>query len=202
MKIVKLLFVLVFAVAFAACQSAPQASNSAPQANDLPPTPKESPTQMLGRLHAAVQSKNAEEIKNLMSSTTKQFAEAQAQMKNQSVEEIYKNGFLEMNLSPTLPAMRDVRIKDQFAGVEAQSPNGSWQDVPLVNEGGTWKVAVGDIFAGTYKSPAPPASAANANTKIPQMIPAPGGNIPGNVNSNSAIKQPPIEKLKEKKSGS
>jgi hypothetical protein len=204
MKLVKLLFVLVFAVAFAACQSAQQAST--PQATPAAPQqPKETPVQMLGRLHAAVQSKNNAEIKEMMSSTTRQFAEGRAEMVKQPLEEILKNGFLEMNLSPTLPAMRDVRIQDQFAAVEVQSPNGTWQDVPLVNENGSWKVAVGDIFANTYKSPGRPASAANANTNTPQVLPNNPG-IPANppalpnaANTNTAKPKSPMDKMPEKK---
>ena len=185
-----LILALFLAATFAGCQSAQTASNS--NNNSAVKTAVAgTPTEAYKNLYEAVKSKNTETIKQNMSKTTQEFAEAMAQMQKKTPEDMYKNGLIESTMSPTLPPMRDERIKGNFAGVEVQNPDGKWQDVPFVKEDGSWKLAVGELFKNTYESPGAPASQANANTQMPQMIPAPSTNTNSNIkviptNSNTA----------------
>ena len=57
---------------------------------------------------------------------------------------------------------------------------------PFVNEGGSWKLAIGEMFAGTFKSPGKgrdqkEKEAANAANPVNNMIPV-------NVNPNGNVK--------------
>lgn len=195
-KFIKLFFVLIFALAFAACNSSQTAGN-------------DTPTEAYKRLFNAVKSKNTEAIKKEMSSTTQQFATAMAQMQKKTEEDMYKNGLLESTMSPNLPQMRDQRIAGDYAALEVQNPDGNWQDVPFVKENGVWKIAVGDLFQGSYKSPGTPASRANSNpamTDLPlesNTNPIANGksapvNPSGNVNANTAKDKTGKEKADSK----
>ena len=182
-KLGTLIFSLFLVATVAGCQSAQTASTC---------KTTNTPTEAYKSLYAAVKSKNTDSIKQNMSKTTQEFAEAMAQMQKKTPEDMYKNGLIESTLAPNLPPMRDERIKGDFAGVEVQNPDGKWQDVPFVKEDCSWKLAVGELFKNTYVSPGVPASQANANTQMPQMIPAPSTNtnsnikvIPTNANSDT-----------------
>ena len=186
-----LIFSLLFAVVLAGCQSAQTASTNNNNTSVAATTTAQTPTEAYKSLYAAVKSKNTDAIKHNMSKTTQEFAEAMAQMQKKTPEEMYKNGLIESTMSPNLPPLRDERVKGNFAGVEVQNPDGKWQDVPFVKEDGGWKLAVGELFKNTYESPGAPASQANANTQMPQMIPAPNTNTNSNIkivptNSNAA----------------
>lgn len=189
-KLGTLTFTLIFAAIFAGCQSAQTATTN-------------TPTEAYKNLYAAVKSKNTEAIKKMMSKTTQEFAEAMAQMQKKSLEDMYKNGLIESTMSPNLPPIRDERVKDKFGAVEVQNPDGNWQDVPFVKEEDGWKLAVGDLFKNTYESPGKPASQANANTQVPQVVPAapssnadtmgnvkiaPANSNSTNINANAAVK--------------
>lgn len=190
-------------LAFTACQSQPQNAQS--------PVTGDTPTAAYKRVFEAVKKKDTAAIKKEMSSTTQAFALSLVEMRKQSEEEIYKNGFFESMMNDSFPQLRDERVKDNYAAIEAITPKGTWEDVPFVKENGAWKIAVGDVFQNTYQSPGKPASAANANTQIPQVVPAPNTNtnanvqvIPmpsGNANANANAAQPKTatDKLKEKK---
>jgi hypothetical protein len=198
-KLRTLIFTLSFAAAFAGCQNAQTAVNNHSNTPVAATTAVAStPTEAYKNLYAAVKSKNTETIKQNMSKTTQEFAEAMAQMQKKTPEEMYKNGLIESTLSPNLPTMRDERIKGNFGGVEVQNADGNWQDVPFVKEDGGWKLAVGELFKNTYESPGKPVAQANSNTQMPQMIPGPNtkGNVnsipinpnSANVNANAAVK--------------
>jgi hypothetical protein len=187
-----LIFTLFFTATLAGCQNAQTAATNN---NNTPVVATNAsantPTEAYKNLYAAVKSKNTEAIKQNMSKTTREFAEQMAQMQKKTAEDMYKNGLIESTLSPNLPPMRDERVKGNFGGVEVQNPDGNWQDVPFVKEDGGWKLAVGELFKNTYESPGKPASQANANTQMPQMIPTSNTSTRGNVNiiptnSNSA----------------
>lgn len=186
------IFVLFLAATFVGCQSVQTASNNNANGPMVAATtttaPANTPTEAYKNLYAAVKTKNTESIKQTMSKTTQEFAEAMAQMQKKTPEDMYKNGLIESTLSPNLPPMRDERVKGNFGAVEVQSSDGKWQDVPFVKEDGGWKLAVGELFKNTYESPGAPASQANANTQVPQMMPAPNTKTSGDVatNSNSA----------------
>lgn len=189
-KLGSLFLTLLFTALLTSCQQTKTAATSADNtlANTSVASAK-TPTEAYKNLYAAVKTKNTDAIKQTMSSTTREFAEAMAQMQKKTPEEMYKNGLIESTMTPNLPLLRDERVKDNFGAIEVQNPNGTWQDVPFVKEDGAWKLAVGELFKGTFESPGKPASQANANTSIPQMMPGPGGN----TNSMGNVKVIPMD---------
>lgn len=172
-----LLFVLVTAVAAAgiACQ------NQVSQTNDTP-------TEGYKRLYAAVKAKDSEAIKKAMTAKTLSFAESVAARQNNPLEKVLENGFTATTFSETLPEIRDERVSDNMGAVEVRnSKDNRWEDLPFIKEDGQWKLAVGELFAGTFKSPGPgraqkEAEAANAagNSMI-EVKPAGNANVMGNV---------------------
>lgn len=112
------------------------------------------PTESYKKLYEAVKAKNVEATKGLMSKQTFGFAEGVAQRQNITLEKVFENGFTATTFSPTLPEIRDERIKDGFGSVEVyNSKDSRWEDLPFVLEDGTWKLAIGDLFANTFKLP-------------------------------------------------
>jgi hypothetical protein len=154
-----------------------------------------SPTGAYKRLYAAVKAKNTEAIKKELTKSSVEFGAMFAQRSGKTLEQAYENGFTATTFSPTLPEIRDQRIKDNMGAVEVwNSKEKTWEDLPFILEDGAWKLAVGDLFAGTYTKPAEGKAqkeqeAANAagNSRI-QQVPAPNTNvipvIPANANSN------------------
>jgi hypothetical protein len=117
-------------------------------------TEKVSPIATFTRLFNAVKAKDTHGIKNEMSKATMRFAESVAEQKKQNVEQILKNGFYASTITKKLPKMRDERIKDNYASLEVWvTKEQKWEDINFVFENGDWKIAVGDVFAGTFKSP-------------------------------------------------
>lgn len=112
------------------------------------------PTEAYKQLYAAVKSKDTEAIKKALSKKSVEFGVMAAQRQNSPVEKVYENGFTATTFSDTLPPIRDERIKDDMAALEVwNSRESKWEDLPFVNEDGGWKLAVGEMFAGTYTSP-------------------------------------------------
>lgn len=152
-----------------------------------------SPTEAYKMLFTAVKSKDTEKIKSMMSKGTVAFAEGVAGQQKKQVSEIYANGFTATTFAETLPEIRDERIKDNYGRVEVfNQKDNRWEDLPFINEDGGWKLAVGDIFAGTYQSPGKSQAQIQAeasNSSGNNMIPYSGnfnGNFPsGDSNSNS-----------------
>ena len=106
------------------------------------------------RLFTAVKAKNPEAIKREMSEATHKFAESVANQQKKTVEEVISNGFTATTFSATLPQMRDERIKDNFGALEVMNlQTKQWEDLPFVFENGDWKLAIGDMFKGTYAKP-------------------------------------------------
>lgn len=117
-----------------------------PQAN--------SPTEGYKRLYAAVKSKDVEKIKAAMSKKTQDFAQMVAGRQNSPVEKVYENGFTATTFSDTLPEIRDERVNGEWGAVEVwNAKEKRWEDLGFVNEDGAWKLAIGEMFAGTFKSP-------------------------------------------------
>jgi hypothetical protein len=113
-----------------------------------------SPTDAYQRLFAAVKAKDTEAIKSNMTKTTQQFAEFASKKNNKPIEEVYENGFTATTMSPTLPQIRDERISENMGAIEVWSSRDSrWEDLPFILEDGAWKLAIGEMFAGSYKSP-------------------------------------------------
>lgn len=116
--------------------------------------PANSPTEGYKRLYTAVKSKDTEKIKSAMSKKTQEFAQMVAGRQNQPVEKVYENGFTATTFSDTLPEIRDERINGEWGAVEVwNAKENRWEDLGFVNEDGSWKLAIGEMFAGTFKSP-------------------------------------------------
>jgi hypothetical protein len=113
-----------------------------------------SPTDAYKQLYAAVKAKDIEAIKRQLTNKTIEFGAMAAQRGNTPVEKMYENGFTATTFSETLPEIRDERIKDDMGALEVwNSKENKWEDLPFMKEDGGWKLAVGDLFANTYKSP-------------------------------------------------
>jgi hypothetical protein len=161
----------------------------------------DSPTEAYKRLYAAVKSKNTETIKSEMTKQTNAFVQSVSGMQNKPIEKVYENGLTATTFSETLPEIRDERINGEMGAVEVyNSKETKWEDLPFMLEDGKWKLAIGDMWKGTYKSPGKgrdqkEKDAANAmgnNNKIVQG-PAMNANTMGmtaNSKPNSASKPP------------
>lgn len=114
----------------------------------------DSPTGAYKRLYEAVKSKNADAIKAAMTKKTLEFAKMAGAQQNKPVEQVIENGFTATTFSPTLPEIRDQRVDGDMGAVEVyNSKDKTWEDLPFIREDGAWKLAVGEMFAGTFKSP-------------------------------------------------
>ena len=148
-----------------------------------------SPTEAYKALYAAVKSKDTEKIKAAMSKKTQEFAQMVSARNSTPVEKVFENGFTSTTFAESLPEIRDERVSGDFGAVEVWSAKDNrWEDLGFVNEGGSWKLAIGEMFAGTFKSPGKgraikeqeAANMANGNNMIPM--------IPTNGNANSNVK--------------
>ena len=112
------------------------------------------PTEAYKLLYAAVKSKNTEDIKKQLTKKSIEFGAMAAQRNNTPLEKVYENGFTGTTFSETLPPLRDERVNGDMGAVEVwNSKESKWEDLAFIKEDGAWKLAVGDMFAGTYKSP-------------------------------------------------
>ena len=153
--------------------------------------PSGSPTEAYKQLYAAVKSKDAEKIKAVMSKKTQEFAQMVAGRQNQPVEKVYENGFTATTFAESLPEIRDERISGEFGAVEVwNSKDKRWEDLGFVLEDGSWKLAIGEMFGGTFKSPGKGRAikeqeAANlANNNLVNGLPA---NVNMNTNANVQV---------------
>ena len=168
-----ILTLFVLGLAFA-CGNSPAAPGSS----------SDSPTEAYKRLYNAVKSKDTEAIKATMTQKSLEFAQMAAQRNNTPVEKVLENGFTATTFAEKMPEIRDERIKDEFGAVEVwNSKDSRWEDLPFIKVDGTWKFAMGELFAGTFKSPGKgrdmiEKEAANA-LNGPAQIPA---NVPMNAN--------------------
>jgi hypothetical protein len=125
-------------------------------------------------LYQAVKCQAQERIRNALSRATIEFMTAAARMQKKSLDQALVNGTIESNLSNTLPILCSERVKGDWGALEINGNIGRWEDIPFVLEDGKWKVAIGDIFNGTYQKPSdtictPPPSA--------ERLPAPPAGI-------------------------
>ena len=136
----------------------------------------DSPTDAYKNLYTAVKSKNIDNIKKQMSKKTLDFAQSVASRQNSPLEKVFENGFTATTFSPSLPEIRDERVNDNMGAVEVyNSKDSRWEDIPFVKEDGKWKLAVGDLFAGTWNSPGKGRSVREmeaSNSASNNMIPA------------------------------
>jgi hypothetical protein len=144
------------------------------------------PTEAYKLLFAAVKSKNTESIKKQLTKKTIEFGLMASERNNTPVEKVYENGFTATTFSDALPTMRDERINGDMGALEVwNSKDSRWEDLPFIKEDGAWKLAVGEMFAGTFKSPGPgldlrqkEAANAQANSNVANI---------SSSNSNSPI---------------
>lgn len=115
-----------------------------------------SPTEAYKSLYAAVKRKDPAGIKKVLSQATIEFMTAAAQMQKKPFDEAIANGLSESTFSPTLPELCKERVKDNMGGLEVKRTDGQWEDLPFILENGEWKLAVGDLFKGTYVKPGEP----------------------------------------------
>lgn len=147
-----------------------------------------SPTDAYKQLYAAVKSKDTEKIKATMSKNTQAFAAMAAARQNTPIEKVFENGFTATTFADSLPEVRDERINGEYGAVEVwNAKDKRWEDLGFVYEDGAWKLAIGEMFGGTFKSPGPGRDVKEkeaANLLSNNMVPV----MPTNVNSNSNVK--------------
>ena len=85
---------------------------------EVEPSYAQTPTDAYKSLYEAVKAKDTEKIKSFMTQQTLAFAQAQAGMKKEPVESMYKNGFTATTFAESLPKIRDQRIKDDMGALE------------------------------------------------------------------------------------
>ena len=158
--------------------------------------PRDSPTAAYKRLYAAVKAKNTDAIKKELTEKSIDFGVMFSERSGKTIEQAYENGFTATTFASSLPEIRDERIKGNMGAVEVwNSKDKTWEDLPFIYENGAWKLAVGDIFAGTYEKPSQGRAqreqeAANAaGNSTMREVPAPDMNsipaVPSNLNSNT-----------------
>ena len=184
--IVTLSFILALTLFAVSCKNQQASNGTQTQPGDpVNVGNAQTPTDAYIMLYTAVKAKQTDAIKKMMSQKTVGFAEGVAGQQKKPVEKVYENGFTATTYAQTLPKMRDERVKDDMGAVEVwNEKDNKWEDLPFVKEEDGWKLAVGDLFAGTFKSPGKgQAAIENETSNKAQMIPY--GN--GNFNINGAI---------------
>ncbi|MFN6963910.1 MAG: hypothetical protein ACK4S4_09105 [Pyrinomonadaceae bacterium] len=178
-----LLSIAVFAVS--SCQRSKDAAAPAPGSAAA------TPTDAYKQLFAAVKAKDPQAIKSVLTKKTLALAEAQAARQNSTVDKVVENGFTATTFAPSLPEIRDERVNGDMGAVEVYNIKESrWEDLPFIKEDGAWKLAVGDLFADTFKSPG------MGRAQKEQMAANSAGNnmVPINANVNFNAVKPVVPK--------
>ena len=114
----------------------------------------DTPTEAYKRLFAAVKSGDPNNIRAEMTKKTIQFAAGTAKQMGKTEDEQIIHGMTATTYSENMPEIRDERVKDNMGAVEVwNSKDSKWEDLPFMIEDGKWKFAIGDAFAGSFKSP-------------------------------------------------
>lgn len=198
-RIASVLLLLTFALGGVSCQNKTEAVN-APAAAAIK---AQTPTEAYKMLFAAVKAKNTEQIRQLMSKGSLGLAGMSAGQQKKSLDKILENGLVAPTLAPALTEIREERIKDTFGRIEVKNEKENrWEDLPFVLEDGGWKLAVGDLFAGTF-DPSNSIPKGRAQTEMEAsntmpMVPTNSTttNLPNVSNSNKASKMPPPDGVK------
>lgn len=196
--IVTLSLILTFALLAVSCKDQNARQDNTAQTVDVANVGNaQTPTDAYIMLYTAVKSKQTDAIKKMMSEKTKGFAEGVAGQQKKPVSAVYENGFTATTFAPAMPQMRDERVKDNMGALEVwNEKDKKWEDLPFIKEDDGWKLAIGDIFAGTYEKPAKGQAQIEAEaSNVNKMIPYGNGNIDFNkmnptVNSNIEVKKP------------
>ena len=150
-----------------------------------------SPTEAYKALFAAVKSKDTERIKATMSKKTHAFAEMVAGRQNQPIEKVFENGFTATTFSESLPEIRDERVDGEYGAVEVwNAKDKRWEDLGFVLEDGAWKLAIGEMFGGTFKSPGKGRAIKEqeaANAMSNNLVPGMPDNVNMNANTNVQV---------------
>lgn len=148
------------------------------------------PTEAYKRLYAAVKSKNTEAIKAELTKKSISLNDTAAKQYKKTDQQAYETGMTATTNAETLPPMRDERINGDSGAVEVwNAKDNRWEDLPFIIEDGKWKLAMGELFAGAFRSPGKgqdfrekeaanaaggtdvPTPAVNANGSVPKMLP-------------------------------
>ena len=200
-KIIAAILISAFAAFGLACQNRNE-SNSAAKPVVVSGEGGTTPTDAYIKLYTAVKAKQPDAIKAIMSEKTIGFAQCASQRQNQSFEKVIENGFTMTTFADTIPEIRDERIKDDSGSVEVYNAKESrWEDLPFIKENGSWKFALGDLFAGTFQSPGKgraqlESEAANVNGS--NLVPI-NPTAQSNINPGKVIKPVPEGKTKVEK---
>ena len=188
-KIISVSLLLICVLASVSCdKKGAEAVNASPTPAPPPAVKAQTPTEAFKLLYEAVKSKDTERIRQMMSKSTQGFAVGYAQQTKQTMPEVYKNGLTATTLAESMPETRDERVKENFGAVEVyNSKDNRWENLPFVLEDGGWKLAVGDVFQDTYKSPGlsigeMEAKKANPSDKFPTKV----------ADANTINKMPPV----------
>lgn len=147
----------------------------------IPVKPNKSLEEAYTNLFNAVKSGNTAAIRAEMTTDTHKFAENVALQQKQPIEFIYQNGFTGTTFSPTLPNMRAPKVKGNFGALEVYNEKAqNWEDLPFVYENEGWRLAIGELFAGTYEKPGkgPAQIESEKNTPKPKKIKRSTGKAP------------------------
>ncbi len=180
-----------YSIVFAGAGLAFGCGSSAPSGVTCGTTTGDTPTEAYKRVYEAVKSKNTEAIKATLTKASIEFASGVSAKNNTPLEKVFENGFTATTFSATLPEIRDQRINCNMGAVEVWNAKSSlWEDLPFIYEDGTWKLAIGDLFKGSFTSPGKglaikEAEAANASRG---NLPPPGSN--SNTNRVQAVNRP------------
>ena len=212
MKILSKFFIsaIVFSLfsLFIGCQPAANSSLNTNATVEKPMTKvsvggAKSPTEAYTMLFTAVKAKDIESVKQMMSKSSLGMAESAGQRQGKTTEEVLTNGFTATTFSDSIPEIRDPRVKGNHGLVEVRNEKeNKWEDLPFVLEDGGWKLAVGDLFAGTF----PQAEVGKSKAALDQIaanksIPNAGMVKGGNTNTNTAkinVIKPEIPKEMQK----
>lgn len=146
----------------------------------------QTPTEAYKMLFTAVKAKDTEAIKRMISQKTQVFAEGVAAQQNTPLPKFLENGITATTFAPSLPKIRDQRIKDDMGAIEVWNERDKkWEDLPFVKETDGWKLGVGDIFMGTYQSPGKGQAQIEAEKSNTNTIPM--GTNPAANSSNSIV---------------
>jgi len=215
-KIISFFFLLTFAFVSLSCQqqqtgnnsNATTATNTAPTA---PIVKAQSPTEAYKMLYAAVKAKDKAAIRQLMSKGSLGLAEMSAGQQKKPIDAILENGLVAPTLADKITEIRDERVKGNIGAVEVFNPKDNrWEDLAFVLEDGSWKLAVGDLFANTFdpNQTLPKGKGQIEMDASNKGMPMPSGSVtkfPDVSNTNTAVKTSPpggtksVEVPKEKK---
>lgn len=192
-KVSNLFLLLTVAVFGFACQTQQAEPNNA---NTPPKTvvKAKTPTEAYQMLYAACKAKDSEKIRQLMSRGSIALAGMSASQQKKSLDQILENGLVAPTLAPAITEIRDERVKDNFGAIEVFNPKDNrFEDLPFIFEDGGWKLAVGELFSDTWKSPGKGQGQIEMEASN-KMMPMPSNgatNFPQMTNGNKSVKDLP-----------